>query len=251
MEVVKGVSKRFVDSRTHTLALDNKLKGLDLVSFELSFVPDGLEHVEFSMGGSVNIRFWPHELHGPVSLPLLLSKCPYVTVRFELTFSEAWLAARDRVTWVDGVGEEVEMSDTEEEFYDDETGGFARGRRVRRRTVPTKVRHSEGVEVQLPDVTFVTVAPDTPFDISRAAAAPRVTQPYWQPVRVTQGMDEERLKRFGVTPVDGRTLEAALREGTPFQARVKNCIYYQGGLVGSMFVDLAHGDRRRRGFNPS
>jgi hypothetical protein len=212
-------------------------------------LPDGLQKICIEIGCQRVIEIEVADIViGEDILPcpvLPLSKAQYMITRLAFVFDKEYLRNREGIEWVDEVVEKEELSDNETEIFDGHE--YHTGFRVHRKSIPVvrpggpnnnnKVRRIIcDVSIELPEIRVGFVKADDDFDLRPSYVD------VWQKIEVSStSQDAERIRdlvgKHGLRPCDAsRTLDDAIRAGLPFWCYVKNCIRFQGGLAGLMYV---------------
>lgn len=228
-------------SPSHSIKLNDEVpRGFDITKLIVEDCPEYLAKVHLHIGGNHAMTFDKEDIvnkHNlfPKGFPLSLCMCMDVDVRFE--YEAEYVDANVTTELVDEYVEEVEYSDTEEEYYDGYDYCF--GHRVHRKQLPTGrqvKRVCEGAPVVIPQLTIDIVETDKEQNTS-------FVLPVWESITIDPSnlnfdkMYIQRLiERYKLHSCDGSDVMECYKNGKVVMCKLENYIRFCDGMASKTHV---------------
>lgn len=216
-------------------------RGHDITSFVLEDLPEHLVKVHVHIGGMHAVTFHREDFVEkqnmfPKGFPL--SMCLYNYVELILEYDQGFVSANSKIEMVDEMAEEILYSDSEDEFYDHDTGCYSFGHRVHRVPVYTgrKIANVvEGARARTPRL-LISVEKSTHDDKEAVVCLPVWERMLIDPVDDEALAEVQRLVNTRKLHVANRSVDDMVRAGQPFEAKLENMIRFKGGLAGKAWA---------------
>jgi len=217
-------------------SFDHIRRGQDIVSFKVVNPPSYLSKIYLVICAGRVMTFTRDEFANgqnlfPEGLPV--SKVTYQYVDIDFEYDAEYIAENETFEMVDEYNEEIELSDTEEEIYDECEDRYVWGTRVTRNQVPTgnKVRRViTPALVDVPEMLIDVVPATTPFDTTTSLTV-------WQDLLIKPVFDDEEyfhrlVDKHKLHLPSGEDIKDAYNKGEPFYAKVRNILRFGSGCAG-------------------